>query len=138
MSRHRYLLDTNIVADLVKNPRGSVAANIARVGENAICTSIVVACEIRFGAAKKGSPQLTERLESILERLDVLPFQEPADQHYGSIRAHLERLGQPIGGADLLIAAHARCLGLTLVSANTREFGRVPGLVLENWLPTLG
>jgi tRNA(fMet)-specific endonuclease VapC len=134
MSRHLYLLDTNIVSDLIRNPKGRAAVNVARVGEAAICTSIVVACELRFGAIKKDSPALAERLELILRELVVLPLEGSVYEHYGSIRAHLERIGQPIGGNDLFIAAHARQLGLTLVSANSREFGRVPGLVLENWL----
>jgi tRNA(fMet)-specific endonuclease VapC len=135
MSRHLYLLDTNIVSDLVRNPKkGKAAVNVKRVQEHTVCTSIVVACELRFGAIKKESAALAERLELILRELAVLPLEGSVDEHYGSIRAHLERIGQPIGGNDLLIAAHARQLGLTLVTANTREFGRVPGLVLENWL----
>lgn len=134
MSRHLYLLDTNIVSDLIRQPRGRAAAQVARVGEEAVCTSMIVACELRFGAAKRGSKELTERLGHLLRRIEVLPLESPVDEQYGLIRAHLERIGQPIGGADLFIAAHARSLGLTLVTANSREFGRVPGLVLENWL----
>jgi tRNA(fMet)-specific endonuclease VapC len=134
MKRHLYLLDTNIISDLIRNPRGKAATQVARVGEAAVCTTIVVACELRFGAAKRASPLLTERVELVLSALDVLALEPGADHHYGSIRAHLERIGESIGGGDLFIAAHARHLGLTLVSANTREFGRVPGLVLENWL----
>lgn len=130
---HRYLLDTNIVSDLVRDPKGSVARRIARVGEGAVCTSIVVACELRYGAAKKGSERLSAQLESILDALAVLPLEADADRHYGEIRAHLERAGRPIGANDLLIAAHTRAAGLQLVTRNTDEFSRVPGLRVTNW-----
>ena len=130
---HRYLLDTNIVSDLVRDPHGAVARRIARVGEGTVCTSIVVACELRYGAAKKGSPRLSAQLESILEVLAVLPLAAGADRHYGEIRAHLERDGRPIGANDLLIAAHARAAGLRLVTRNVEEFSRVPGLTVVTW-----
>jgi tRNA(fMet)-specific endonuclease VapC len=130
---HRYLLDTNIVSDLVRDPQGVVARRIARAGEDAVCTSIVVACELRYGAAKKGSPRLTEQLESILQALAVLPLEPGADRHYGEIRAHLESAGRPIGANDLLIAAHARAAGLQLVTRNLDEFSRVPGLKVTIW-----
>lgn len=98
---HRFLLDTNIVSDLVRDPQGSVARRTARSGETAVCTSIVVACELRYGAAKKGSPRLSAQLESILEALSVLPMEAGADRHYGEIRSRLERLGRPVGANDL-------------------------------------
>ena len=134
---HRYLLDTNIVSDLVRDPHGSVARRIARAGETAVCTSIVVACELRYGAAKKASPRLSAQLEIILEALAVLPFEADADRHYGEIRSHLERLGRPIGANDLLIAAHARSAGLRLVTRNLDEFSRVPGLKVTTWPASL-
>ena len=130
---YRYLLDTNIVSDLVHEPQGAIARRIARVGENAVCTSIVVACELRYGAAKKGSPRLSAQVESILEALAVLPLEPGADRHYGEIRSHLERSGRPIGGNDLLIAAHARAAGLRLITRNAGEFTRVPGLAVTSW-----
>lgn len=130
---HRYLLDTNVVSDLVRDPQGAVARRIVRVGESAICTSIVVACELRYGAAKKNSPGLTAQLESILGALTVLPLEPDADRHYGEIRAHLERMGLPIGANDLLIAAHARAAGLRMVTRNVSEFARVPGLKVTTW-----
>ena len=129
----RYLLDTNIVSDLVRRPQGAVARRIARAGENRVCTSIVVACELRYGAAKKESPRLTAQLEAILQALPVLPLQPDADRHYGEIRAALERAGRPVGANDLLIAAHARSAGLTLVTRNSAEFSRIPGLKLADW-----
>lgn len=130
----RHLLDTNIVSDLVRNPQGRAAHRIAEVGEAAVCTSIIVTAELRFGAAKKGSDQLRSRLERVLERLDILPFERPADAAYADIRAQLERAGVPIGGNDMLIAAHAIALGYALVTDNEREFSRVDGLSVLNWL----
>lgn len=129
-----YLLDTNAVSDLVHHPHGRVAGHIRAVGEAQVCTSIIVAAELRYGAAKKGSPPLTAQLEAILGGLAVLPFASPADAVYGVIRARLERSGRPIGGNDLLIAAHAVCLGHTLVTGNEAEFARIAGLACENWL----
>src|ERR1700728_4459589 len=130
----RYLLDTNIVSDLVRNPQGKVAQRIRRVGETQVCTSIIVAAELRYGAEKKGSPRLAAQLEAVLGALVVLPFEPPADAAYGLIRTRLERAGRPIGGNDLLIAAQAVALGLTLVTDNEAEFARVEGLRWENWL----
>lgn len=130
----RYFLDTNIVSDLVRNPQGRVAERIRKVGEAKICTSIIVAAELRYGATKKGSRRLTTQLETVLAALEVLPFEVPADAHYGSVRTRLEQAGKPIGANDLLIAAQALSLGYTLVTDNEREFCRVPGLRSENWL----
>lgn len=131
---YQYLLDTNIISDLVKHPQGLVFQRIATVGENSICTSIIVVCELRFGAAKSGSTRLVQQLERILEVLPILSLEPPVDQHYAAIRKHLEQTGTPISPNDLLIAAHALALNLTLVTANVREFGRVPDLSVENWL----
>ena len=130
----RYLLDTSIVSDLLRNPRGVVVNRVASVGESTVCTSIVVVAELRFGAVKSGSPKLADRVDRILSALEVLPLQSPADRHYGDIRQKLARRGLPIGPNDLLIAAHARALDLTVVTANAREFSRVPGLRVEDWL----
>lgn len=130
----RYLLDTNIVSDLVRNPQGKVAEHIFKVGEAQVCTSIIVAAELRYGAEKKKSARLSSQLEAVLGALQVLPFEKPADAMYGSIRARLETSGKPIGGNDLLIAARALALGCTIVTDNEKEFSRVRGLVVENWL----
>ncbi len=131
---YQYLLDTNILSDLVRHPQGVIFQRIASVGEDSVCTSIIVACELRFGAVKSGSSRLVQQLEQILAVLPVLSLDPPVDRHYGAIRTHLEQLGTPIGPNDLLIAAHALALDLTLVTANTREFERVPALRLDNWL----
>jgi tRNA(fMet)-specific endonuclease VapC len=130
----RYLLDTNIISDLIRNPGGQVAQRIAEIGHANVLTSIIVASELRFGVAKKASQKLTVAVDGILKRLSVMLFEAPADVCYGSMRAGLESLGQPISENDLLIASHAIVLGCTLVTANEHEFTRINGLICENWL----
>lgn len=130
----RFLLDSNVVSALMRNPRSQIAARVARVGEAQICTSIVVAAELRYGAAKKGSRRLSAELEAMLGTLPVIAIKPPTDAIYGEIRAHLEKAGHMIGANDLFIAAHALALEYTLVTDNEREFSRVPGLAWENWL----
>jgi tRNA(fMet)-specific endonuclease VapC len=130
----RYLLDTNIVSDLVRNPQGRVAQRIRKVGEARVCTSIIVAAELRYGAAKKGSPRLLDQLEAVLGALEVLPFEAPADFAYGVLRAQLEQAGRPIGGNDLLIASQTLALGYTIITDNEKEFARIHDLPRENWL----
>lgn len=129
----RYLLDTNVLSALIREPQGPIAQRIAAAGEETVCTSVLVAAELRYGAHKSGSVRLAERVDLILSTLGVLPLEVPADRHYGDIRQRLARLGTPIGPNDLLIAAQARSLDLTVVTANEREFARVPGLRVENW-----
>jgi tRNA(fMet)-specific endonuclease VapC len=130
----RYMLDTNIISDLIRNPQGKAAKRIAKVGEDNICTSIIVAAELRYGCAKSGSKQLLEAVEDLLGEIDVLPFDVPADADYGGIRSELEAAGKSIGSNDLLIAAHAYTTGATVVTANIDEFKRIRGLNVENWL----
>jgi tRNA(fMet)-specific endonuclease VapC len=134
MSGMAWLLDTNILSELVRNPRGPLTQRLAGEPPGAICTSIIVACELRFGARRKGSAALTERVEKLLAAIWVLPFDEPCDDHYADIRAALERAGTPIGSHDLFIAAHARSRELTLVTHSLWEFERVPGLKVQDWL----
>ena len=134
MGALRYLLDTNILSALAREPQGRVYASLAARLPDTACTSIVVASEIRFGLQRGASARVHLQMNTLLAAIDILPLEAPADAHYGDIRAHLERLGQPIGANDLLIAAHARSLGLVLVTHNLREFQRVPGLVVEDWL----
>ena len=107
---------------------------ISKVGGNAVCTSVVVAAELRFGARKSALDQLAERVDLLLSTLDILSLEPPADRHYAEVRHHLAQQGSMIGPNDLLIAAHALSMDLVLVSANRREFARVPGLRLQNWL----
>ena len=130
----RYMLDTNIISDLIRNPQGRAAKRIAKVGDDNICTSIIVAAELRYGCAKSGSQRLRKAVEDLLGEIEVLPFDAPADSNYGGIRAELEAGGKLIGSNDLLIAAHASAIGATIVTANVTEFKRVRGLKVENWL----
>ena len=129
-----YMLDTNILSDLVRRPDGRVADRIREVGELSVCTSVIVAAELRYGAALRGSERLTQQVEAILGAMTVIAWDQPADAMYATVRAELERAGTPIGGNDLLIAAHAMTLDVSLVTANTREFERVRELRVENWL----
>lgn len=137
MAQPLWMLDTNALSELIRDPRGPVIQRLSDVAPDVVCTSIVVACELRFGAQRKGSAVLTERVNALLDAMVVLPFDEPADEHYADIRATLERAGTPAGtpisSHDLLIAAHARSRALTLVTHNLREFQRVPGLKVEDW-----
>ena len=133
----RYLLDTNILSELVRSSGGPIVAKVSRLSRamrRSLCTSIICAGELRYGAVKKGSPRLHQRVEDILQMIQVLPLEEEADRHYSRIRAHLERIGSTIGANDLLIAAHALSSDCILVTDNVREFGRVPDLQVENWL----
>ena len=129
----RYLLDTNIASNLLRNPRGRVPPHIARVGEVAIALSIITAAELRHGAARSGPSRIQARVAAILGLLPILPLEPPADAAHGTLRTALEVAGTPIGPNDLLTAAPVLVLGATLVIANLREFQRVPGLTVENW-----
>jgi len=130
----RYLLDTNILSDLIRNPQGRVAKHIAKVGEANVCTSIIVAAELRYGIAKKGSPALTAQVEAVLGAIEAMSLEAPVDAVYGKLRLQLEKAGRPIGGNDLLIAAQAQALGYALVTDNEGEFSRIPGLTVRNWI----
>ncbi len=131
---HSFLLDTNTIAALANNPSGPVSRKITDAGQAALCTSIIVACEIHNGLLKKDSHRLTTQMTAIMDAIDVMDLPKGVESNYGEIRLHLEREGQPIGPNDLLIAAHARTAGLTIVTGNDREFQRVPDLKVENWL----
>jgi len=134
MESLQFLLDTRIVSHLVRYPQGVVRDRIAEVGEETVCVSLLVAAELRFGAARKRSARLTQQVEAVLSVLPILALETPVDTHYAEIRVRLETSGCPIGPNDLIIAAHARALGLTLVTHNLTEFSRVPGLLVQNWL----
>lgn len=129
-----YLLDTNIPSDVIRNPQGCAATKIAAVGEENVATSVVFAAELRFGTERRSSPRLTPHFEAVLRPLPILLLDGDADIRYGLIRADLERRGTPIGGNDMLIAAHALSLGAMLVTINMPELARVEMLSLENWL----
>ncbi|GAC1401519.1 MAG: type II toxin-antitoxin system VapC family toxin [Vulcanimicrobiaceae bacterium] len=128
------MLDTNIVSDLVRNPGGRSTRRISEVGEHAVCTSVIVASELWYGAVKRDSARLTIQLEAVLSAIEIAPLETPVERVYGELRARLERVGRPIGGNDLLIAAQSVALGLVLVTDNEREFSRIDELSCENWL----
>ncbi|RUU80264.1 type II toxin-antitoxin system VapC family toxin [Mesorhizobium sp. M7A.F.Ca.MR.362.00.0.0] len=130
----RFMLDTNIISDMIRNPAGKAARAMSREGDGAVCTSIVVASELRYACAKKGSAKLLKKVEDLLAEIPVLPLDVPVDAEYGGLHAELEAAGQTIDHNDLFIAAHACALGTTLVTANTGEFNRIKGLKVENWL----
>jgi tRNA(fMet)-specific endonuclease VapC len=130
----RYLLDTTTISDFIRHPRGRVADRVRKLGAAAVCTSIIVAAELRFGIEKRGVRKLATRVAEALDVLEVVPFAPPADAVYAVIRAALEKAGRPIGANDLLIAAHAVSLGCTLVTDNQRDFARIEGLSAESWL----
>ena len=130
----RYLLDTDVVSDLVRNPGGRVTERIRAVGEAEVSTSVVVAAELWYGAIRRRSERLIAQLDTVLAALPVHPFEPPGERIYGALRARLEQEGRPIGGNDLLIGSHALLLDLTLATGNTREFERIEGLRCENWL----
>jgi len=134
MSGLRYLLDTNTLSALIRQPQGPVAAMLTRRGYGTVCTSIVVAAELRFGARKRGSSVLSQKVADLLDTLPVLPLEAGVDQTYAEIRLRLAQAGTPIGPNDLLIAAQALSLGLAIVTDNADEFARVAGLRVENWL----
>ena len=129
-----YLLDTSTLSDLVRQPQGVVADKIADVGEANVLTSVIVACELRYGAAKRGSRRLTQQVEAILGAMAIRPLESDVERIYASIRVTLEKKGTPIGAHDMLIAAHARALDAVCVTDNVGEFRRVPKLTVENWL----
>lgn len=128
------MLDTNIVSELARNPQGPVSERIAEVGPDAICVSIVVAAELLSGCVKKGSAKLSAQIDAILESMQVLALDMPADAEYGRIRDELESAGTPVGPNDMLIAAHALALGAVIVTANVGEFSRIRGLSVESWI----
>lgn len=129
-----YLLDTNIVSDLMRQPNGKIAQGIRAVSAAATFTSIIVVSEIRFGLANKPSRALEQQFTTILAKLTVLDFSPPADEFYAQLRRDLQAQGKLIGALDMLIAAQALAGDHTLVSANEREFSRIAGLRVENWL----
>lgn len=128
------MLDTNIVSDMARNPTGGPASRLSALGWEAVCMSVVVASELRFGLARNSKARYHGQVCVLLDAIAIEPFDVPADAAYARLRAELQAAGQPIGPNDYFIAAHALALGLPLVTANVGEFSRVPGLHVENWL----
>jgi len=129
-----YLLDTNTLSSLIRQPQGRVAERIEEVGEENVVTSVIVACELRYGAAKRGSRRLTKQVEAVLGALTVRALESDVERSYAAIRVALEKKGTLIGAHDMLIAAHARALDAVCVTDNVAEFARVPALKVENWV----
>ena len=130
----QYMLDTNICIYVIKTYPAKLRERFNRLAEQ-LCISSITLGELYCGAEK--SARRLENLQAIehfAARLEILPFSPKAAAHYGQVRAELERAGRPIGPHDMLIAAHARAEGLTMVTNNTREFRRTPGLRVENWV----
>ncbi|MEW6711773.1 MAG: type II toxin-antitoxin system VapC family toxin [Candidatus Riflebacteria bacterium] len=135
MVKPKYLLDTNILSELIKQPQGYAAQKIASLkNADSCCTSVIVACELRYGACKKGSHTLSAKVDQLLETIVILPLGQEVELHYARLRVALERTGTPIGSNDLLIASQASALGLTIITGNVKEFARIPDLAVENWL----
>ena len=128
------MLDTSTLSHLVRRPQGPVAEHIAAVGEEHVLTSVIVACELRYGAAKRGSRRLTRQVEAVLDALTIRALESDVERVYAAVRVALERKGTPIGAHDMLIAAHARALDAVCVTDNVGEFKRVPALKVENWI----
>lgn len=130
----KYLLDTNIVIYTIKN-RPQKVRDTFKLHEGQMCISSVTLGELVYGAERSSQPERNlQDIEGMIARLEVMPFDNTAAIHFGQLRAELYRTGKPIGPYDMMIAGHARSLGLILVSNNTKEFIRVPGLRLENWV----
>ena len=131
----RYMLDTNICSYILRSRPPSVKERFDEAGPGALTISTVVLAELLFGAARHPSAVAIRReIDDLTSRLDVVPWDETAAEHYGAIRASLEKRGTPLGALDMLIAAHARSRGATLVSNDVRHFARVEGLLVENWV----
>lgn len=129
----RWMLDTNIVSHAVRgNTR--VMDRLSATAPGECCVSIITLAELRYGVAKVNSERLRRQLDGFISVAPAMAFDRPAELAYATIRNALEARGTPIGPNDTLIAAHAIALDLTLVTANTGEFARVPGLRVENWL----
>lgn len=129
----KYLLDTNIISDLMKHPAGVITGWIRKVGEDSVFTSVIVIAEVEYGIEKKQSWRLREQLEGIRPSLTILPLTQPAEKHYAGIRVVTEQRGWTIGQNDLLIAAHALSLDAIVVT-DDRAFLQMPGVRVENWL----
>ena len=141
----QYLLDTNTISHIMKNPQGLAAQRMQQITENAIsndnpapiCTSVIVQGELLFGLAKNQSVRLQTAYDTAMKYIPVLGLEPVVAQHYSQLRFALSRAGTPIGPNDAFIAAHALALGCTVVTDNEDEFRRVEGLKVENWSKTV-
>lgn len=130
----RYMLDTDICSYIMKRSNDAVLKRLQTLPVNEVCISVITKSELLFGVEVSPRRQQDEAaLSAFLRYVEVLDFPDQASPHYATIRADLKKQGTMIGANDLFIAAHARSLGLTLVTNNTREFGRIDNLTIENW-----
>jgi len=131
----RYMLDTNICSHVLRSRPPSVKARFGETGPGALAVSTVVLAELLYGAARHPKAVAIRReIADLVSRLTVIPWDEAAAEHYGALRAALEKAGTPLGAMDMMIAAHARSLGATLVSNDVRHFDRVEGLRVASWV----
>jgi tRNA(fMet)-specific endonuclease VapC len=129
----RRTLDTNICSYILRRHPAEMTERFASLDKSQLWLSAIVAAELRFGAAKLASPRFQAAIEAWLAGFEVLPWPVDAAHHYAQIRSKLERAGKPIGGMDLLIAAHAMAEDSVVITNNAREFHRVPSLAVEEW-----
>jgi tRNA(fMet)-specific endonuclease VapC len=129
----RRTLDTHICSYVLRRHPVAMLERFAGLTRDQLWLSAILAAELRFGAAKLASPRFSSAVESCIAGFDVYPWPLAATQHYAQARAALERAGQPIGGMDLMIAAHAMAEDSVVATNNAREFLRVPGLAVEEW-----
>jgi tRNA(fMet)-specific endonuclease VapC len=130
----RYMLDTDISSYVMNQSNAAVLRRLQNVAVGEVCVSAITRSELEFGVAVSPRRERDERnLEVFLEHIPVVDYPSEASTDYAQIRAFLRKRGTIIGANGLLAAAHARCLGLTLVTNNIKEFSRVPGLKIENW-----
>ena len=129
------MLDTDVFSALARGLAGPVMARVKTIGLDALAVSVVTEGEVRYGEAyQPREASLAARIDSLLRQIHRLPITSEVVAPYASLRAHLRRTGTPIGSNDFWIAAQALAMNLVLVTGNTREFNRVPGLTVENWL----
>lgn len=137
MQQDIYLLDTNILSDMMRNPLGVASQRfievITKSPDANLCTSVIVQCELLFGIRRRTHPRWQTHYQRVVESVNVLPLDADVCAPYAALRSLLEAQGQPIGPNDAMIAAHALAINATLVSGDA-EFLRVPGLRVQNWL----
>jgi tRNA(fMet)-specific endonuclease VapC len=130
----KYLLDTNVISNIIRFPRDAAAEKIRRVDVADVFTSIIVSAELRYGYIKVSSARLERLIEPFLESIQIADWTAPSDFIYARLRDELEKTGRPIGAMDTMIAAHALAFDAIVVTDNEKHFSRVPGLKVENWL----
>lgn len=126
--------DTNICSYVLRRHPQKMLDRFAQLDQNDVWLSAIVAAELRFGVAKLASPRFSAAVETWLDGFEIRPWPIEATHHYAQIRSELEKIGRPIGGMDLMIAAHAQSEKSILITNNAQEFNRVPHLLVEEWI----